>query len=97
MESWERYLYLIALVVVLVITKDTTCGCKNKDISQCDSLDCNKLLKKDLTYCFIIFFLFSVSLITWKFGDSDEVLRQISFAGTVSSIILSVYSLSALT
>lgn len=93
LESWERYLYLVALIVVLLITKENKCSCHKGDLSQCESLDCNKLLKKDLTYCFIIFFLFSVCLLTWKFGDSDEILKQISFAGTVASIILSVIAI----
>lgn len=55
--------------------------------------DCEKLLKKDIVYCFIIFFLFVVGLLTWKLGDNKTVFDQISFAGTVSSIILSVIAI----
>ena len=46
-----------------------------------------------MVYCFIIFFLFVVGLLTWKLGDNKTVFDQISFAGTVSSIILSVIAI----
>lgn len=91
MEAWERYLYIIAFIVVMVLNYGsngpfTTYKCNEEN-------DCEKLLKKDIVYCFIIFFLFVVGLLTWKLGDNKTVFDQISFAGTISSIILSVIAI----
>lgn len=91
MEAWERYLYIIAFIVVMVLN----CGSNSSFAPyRCnEEKECEKLLKKDMVYCFIIFFLFVVGLLTWKLGDNKTVFNQISFAGTVSSIILSVIAI----
>lgn len=91
MEAWERYLYIIAFIVVMVLN----CGSNGSFATyRCnEEKECEKLLKKDIVYCFIIFFLFVVGLLTWKLGDNKTVFDQISFAGTVSSIILSVIAI----
>ena len=91
MEAWERYLYIIAFIVVIVLN----CGSNSSFAHyRCnEEKECEKLLKKDMVYCFIIFFLFVVGLLTWKLGDNKTVFDQISFAGTVSSIILSVIAI----
>ncbi len=91
MEAWERYLYIIAFIVVMVLN----CGSNGSFATyRCnEERECEKLLKKDIVYCFIIFFLFVVGLLTWKLGDNRTVFDQISFAGTVSSIILSVIAI----
>lgn len=92
-EAWERYLYVIAFIVVIVLN----CGSNSSFASyRCnEEKECEKLLKKDIVYCFIIFFLFVVGLLTWKLGDNKTVFDQISFAGTVSSIILSVIAIAS--
>lgn len=91
MEAWERYLYIIAFIIVIVLN----CGSNGSFATyRCnEEKECEKLLKKDIVYCFIIFFLFVVGLLTWKLGDNKTVFDQISFAGTVSSIILSVIAI----
>ena len=91
MEAWERYLYIIAFIVVMVLNFGSNVSFATYRSNE--EKECEKLLKKDMVYYFIIFFLFVVGLLTWKLGDNKTVFDQISFAGTVSSIILSVIAI----
>lgn len=89
MDSWINYLFIIALIVSFIVNKSN--WCENKDY--CQHNQCNGLFNRDLIYCFIIFVLFSVTVLTWKIGTQEEIAKQLSFAGTVTSIILSVLAI----
>ena len=89
MDSWINYLFIIALIVSFIANKNNWCD----DKGYCQRNQCNRLFNRDLIYCFIIFVLFSVAILTWKIGTQEEIAKQLSFAGTVTSIILSVLAI----
>lgn len=89
MDSWINYLFIIALIVSFIVNKNNWCD----DKGYCQRNQCNRLFNRDLIYCFIIFVLFGIVILTWKLGTQDEIAKQLSFAGTVTSIILSVLAI----
>lgn len=89
METWISYLCIVSLIVAFIVNKNNWCDNK----VSCQSNECNRLFNRDLIYCFIIFVLFSVTILTWKIGTQEEIAKQLSFAGTVTSIILSVLAI----
>lgn len=89
MDSWINYLFIIALIVSFIVNKSN--WCENKDY--CQHNQSNRLFNRDLIYCFIIFVLFSITILTWKIGTQEEIAKQLSFVGTMTSIILSILAI----
>lgn len=54
-----------------------------------------KISKKDLIFGFIIFYLINVIvlLVIWKIGTPKEILDQVSFASSISSILLALIAI----
>lgn len=63
------------------------------DCSDKSNGECYKLLKRDFVYMIVIFIIVGISWFSFTLGTTDEATDRISFAGTLSSIILSVLAI----
>lgn len=59
----------------------------------CEQKSCYRVLKRDFIYCGIILVLCAVFIFTITSSNNKDVVSHISFAGTLSSAILSVIAI----
>lgn len=83
------FIILVALVVILTIF--ITCNCDK--VNECKDAYCHRLKEHDYKFCMVILFFLIVFVCTISMGNNDEVSKLLSFAGTLSSIILSVLAI----
>ena len=83
------FIVLVALVVILTIFITSNCD-KAKD---CTDVYCNRIKEHDYKFCIVILFFVIVFICTLSMGSNDEISKLLSFAGTLSSIILSVLAI----
>lgn len=70
------------------------CKCSNEhEDSSCKISYCHKLKEHDFKYCLTVLFLIIVFICTLTLGNDGKVMEYISFAGTISSLILSVLAI----
>lgn len=86
------FFFIGLLIVVTVIMKTIKIDC-DKDTSNCNDSYCHKLKEHDFKYCIGILFLVIVFICTLTLGNNSKVMEYFSFAGTVSSLILSVLAI----
>lgn len=84
------YIGLLVSAVIMMKTMYPTC---KKDANGCTESYCHKLKEHDFKYCIGILFLIIVFICTLTMGNNSKVMEYISFAGTVSSLILSVLAI----
>lgn len=83
------FFFLGLLIVILVLYKTIEHNCSNR----CEEGYCRKLVEHDFKYVMLLLFFIVVFICTLVLGNNDKVMEYISFAGTVSSLILSVLAI----
>ena len=88
----SAFFFIGLLVAVIVMMRTMKPICQN-DANECKQSYCHKLKENDFKYCIGILFLIIVFICTLTMGNNSKVMEYISFAGTVSSLILSVLAI----
>lgn len=86
------FVFLCALVILVALFISRNCNCSSKQI-ECAMTYCESLKQHDLKCCILIMFICIVFICTLAFGNYKPVIEYISFAGTITSIILSVLAI----
>lgn len=86
------FVFLCALVILFALFISRNCNCSIKQ-NECDMTYCESLKQHDLKCCILIMFICIVFICTLAFGNYKPVIEYISFAGTITSIILSVLAI----
>ena len=86
------FVFLCALVILFALFIPRNCKCSIKQI-ECEMTYCESLKQHDLKCCILIMFICIVFICTLAFGNYKPVIEYISFAGTITSIILSVLAI----
>ena len=81
---------LSVIVVVLAVFMSSNCS---KQMGDCKEYYCHKIKERDYLYCVILLFIVIVFICTITMIRDENVADYLSFAGTVSSIILSVLAI----
>lgn len=84
-------IFIILGVLVVIITLFIKCNCGR--VNECKGVYCHRLKEHDYKFCMVILFFVIVFVCTVSMGNNDEVSKLLSFAGTLSSIILSVLAI----
>lgn len=84
-------IFIVLVVLVVILTLFITCNCHK--VNECKEVYCHKLKEHDYKFCMVILFFVIVFICTISMGNNDEVAKLLSFAGTLSSIILSVLAI----
>lgn len=84
-------IFIILVVLVVILTLFITCNCGR--VNDCKDVYCHRLKEHDYKFCMVILFFVIVFVCTISMGNNDEVSKLLSFAGTLSSIILSVLAI----
>lgn len=92
MNNILGFVFLCALVVLFALLIPKNCNSNTKQ-SACETLYCERLKQHDLKCCILIMFICIVFICTLAFGNYKPILEYISFAGTITSIILSVLAI----
>lgn len=92
-------LICLLVLVSLIVNKITSLTSNSRHLTtctidkDCNKKTCNRLLKRDFIYIVVILFLLMVFISTFILADNDTVLAYISFASTITSVILSVLAI----
>lgn len=86
------FVFLCALVILFALFIPRNCNCSIKQI-ECEMTYCESLKQHDLKCCILIMFICIIFICTLAFGNYKPVIEYISFAGTITSIILSVLAI----
>lgn len=91
-DNWFNLLnfFLIVVVVLYAIFSKQKC---NEVKEECSKKSCIRLLRRDFFYCGVILFLCSIFIFTLSLAEKKDIVSHISFAGTLSSAILSVIAI----
>lgn len=89
-ESSLDFIVITAIVVVLILFMSSFC---NNDPSECKKHYCHRMRERDLITCIVILFFSTFFICTITMGESKQIAELLSFAGTLSSIILSVLAI----
>lgn len=84
-------IFIVLVVLVVILTLFITCNCHK--VNECKEVYCHRLKEHDYKFCMVILFFVIVFICTISMGNNDEVSKLLSFAGTLSSIILSVLAI----
>lgn len=91
MDNAERFLYLGIIIILISFT--VTNNCNENDWPKCAQNKCAKLWRNNLRYGYGSLLLCLIVIATSKYGDNTNIEHYLSFAGTLSSIILSVIAI----
>lgn len=86
------FVFICALVILFALLIPKNCNHGGKQ-SECEITYCERLKQHDLKCCILIMFICIVFICTLAFGNYKPILEYISFAGTITSIILSVLAI----
>lgn len=86
------FVFLCAIVLLFALLIPKNCNSNTKQ-SACETMYCERLKQHDLKCCILIMFICIVFICTLAFGNYKPILEYISFAGTITSIILSVLAI----
>lgn len=86
------FFFLGLLIVILMLNKTIEHSCSNNS-HNCEESYCRKLVEHDFKYIMVLLFFIVVFICTLVLGNNSKVMEYISFAGTVSSLILSVLAI----
>lgn len=86
------FFFLGLLIVILMLYKTIEHNCSNNS-RNCEEGYCRKLVEHDFKYIMLLLFFIVVFICTLVLGNNNKVMEYISFAGTVSSLILSVLAI----
>ena len=86
------FFFLGLLIVILMLNKTIEHSCSNNS-HNCEESYCRKLVEHDFKYIMVLLFFIVVFICTSVLGNNSKVMEYISFAGTVSSLILSVLAI----
>lgn len=92
MEALERFVYIIAIIIVFLYFGFNDCENGNTN-GKCALKPCVRLVKRDFKYSVIMLLGLLILIITSRFGDNEKLLDYISFGSTLTSIILSVLAI----
>lgn len=95
------FLFLCAYLVIKIVINTSF---YNKNMNRCETKDangkteckddyCHILIENYYRYCMVIVFFVFVFICTLTMGDNSKLTEYISFAGTISSLILSVLAI----
>lgn len=97
MEEWlgqnKTCLALTGLCIVFILIeafRNKQCSAKGKD---CNDKYCTKLKEHDYKYCIAGLIFVIVFISTMTMGQDKDINQSISFASTISSIILSILAI----
>mgnify|MGYP004423342919 CR=1 FL=1 len=88
--SVGSFILLSVIVVILAVFMSSNCS---KQVEDCKEYYCHKIKERDYLYCVILLFIVIVFICTITMIRDENVADYLSFAGTVSSIILSVLAI----
>lgn len=84
--------FIVIAVIVIILAVFMSCDCvKSKE--DCKTQYCHKIKERDYKFCIIILFIVIVFICTLTMGINEKVAEYLSFAGSISSIILSVLAI----
>lgn len=86
------FIFFTVLIIILALFIPRECNYASEN-GECNRRPCNRLLKRDFKYCTAMLILCIVFVATFVMGKEDSILSYISFASTVTSIILSVLAI----
>lgn len=86
------FVFMCALVILFALLIQKNCS-HNEKQAECEMIYCERLKQHDLKCCILIMFICIVFICTLAFGNYKPILEYISFAGTITSIILSVLAI----
>lgn len=90
------FIFIISSVVVSIILKIKSFILNSSScikVTKCSDNNCGCLSKRDFIYNVIILLMLLVFVSTFVLGDNDTILAYISFASTITSIILSILAI----
>lgn len=88
--SVGSFILLSVIVVILAVFMSSNCS---KQVEDCKEHYCHKIKERDYLFCIILLFIVIMFISTIAMVGDDDVAEYLSFAGTVSSIILSVLAI----
>lgn len=92
MNNILGYVFLCAIIVLFALLVPNGCSIANR-IQHCKIIYCDRMKKRDLQCCILVMFMCIIFICTLAFGDYKDLANYISFAGTITSIILSVLAI----
>lgn len=87
------FIFFTVLIIILALFIPRECNSASED-GECNRRPCNRLLKRDFIYCVAILILCIIFVATFVMGDCKNIYDYLSFASTVTSIILSVLAIT---
>lgn len=88
--SVGSFILLSIIVAIVAVFMSSDCS---KQEENCKKYYCHKIKERDYLFCIITLFIVIVFICTITMRGKDNVSEYLSFAGTVSSIILSVLAI----
>ena len=82
--------FLIIVIALYAIFSKQSCS---ESSENCKKKSCIRLLRRDFFYCGVVLFLCSIFIFTLSLAEKKDVVSHISFAGTLSSAILSIIAI----
>ena len=86
------FFFLGLLILILSLYKTIEHNCSTNS-HNCEESYCRRLVEHDFKYIMVLLFFIVVFICTLVLGNNNKVMEYISFAGTVSSLILSILAI----